>query len=411
MLFNSIDDLIPLIRADLEVYPVKSREKDLIYFHDSMGYARENFVLRKEVAGLLALMHESRSVTDIHKELLQHQSDVETDQILEFIQHLDNNRILFSPYFRKYSDEMEERFEQDAVRNPSCSGSSYPADAKEVKAMLDAAFRSVPASAQVSNASALFAPHIDPRVGLESYIKAFAPVKNLKPSTVVMLGTSHYAGSYYPFYEHTPFIASRKTFRTPLGESPAAGGIMDKIEKQKDRLGCSLSDRAHRVEHSLEMHLLFLHYMWDHPFEIVPVLVDSFDQLMYKEDGFLGKQVESMSGFLRSEFAGRDDVFFLISGDLAHIGRKFGDKEPARAMLPKVKLFDGEFLDHASRFRPEELLGLIKQKNDPFRICGFSPLLTYLNSMEKRGGRVTSYQVWDEAERESAVSFGSILYE
>lgn len=410
MLFNSKDELIPLIRADLEVYPVKSKDKELIYFHDSMGYAKDNFVLQKELAGLLALLDENRSVNDIHKELTKHQSDIEPDQILNFIQHLDNNRVLYSPYFKKYSSDLEERFEKESVREPACAGSSYSDDPAELTKMLDSAFDSILLPPQAKNARALYAPHIDPRVGLKAYVKAFAPLKKLKPNKVVILGTSHYAGSYFPFYENAPFITSRKSFKTPLGETYPDRKILDTIEKKADHLGCTLRDRAHRVEHSIEMHLLFLQYMWDHPFEIVPILVGSFDQLMYQEDDHLGEQVDNMSNFLESELAQQDDTFFLISGDLAHIGRKFGDKDPARSLLQQVKLFDGEFLDHASKHRTDDLFNLIRQENDPYRICGFPPLLTFLKSMKELEGEVTSYQIWDEAERESAVSFGSILY-
>ncbi|MEX0778633.1 MAG: AmmeMemoRadiSam system protein B [Balneolales bacterium] len=411
MLFNSKEELIPSIRADLEVYPVKSEDRELIYFHDSMGYAKENFVLQKELAGLLALLDENRSVNDIHKELTKHQSDVEPDQILNFIQHLDNNRILFSPSFKKYSKEMEERFEQENAREPSCAGSSYPLDPGELTDMLNAAFESVSPQQASSKPKALYAPHIDPRVGLESYIKAFAPLKNLKPTKVVILATSHYAGSYYPFYDNTPFIASRKSFKTPLGESHTDAKLLDELEKNADKYGCSLHDRAHRIEHSIEMHMLFLHYMWNHPFEIVPILVDSFDQLLYKEDGELGKQVDNMSRLLGSELTENEDTFFLISGDLAHIGRKFGDKNPARSMLQDVKLFDGQFLEHASNHQTEKLLKLMSKEKDQYRICGFPPIFTFLKSLQKVQGNVTSYQVWDEAERESAVSFGSILFE
>ncbi|MEX0685257.1 MAG: AmmeMemoRadiSam system protein B [Balneolales bacterium] len=411
MLFNSKEDFIPLIRADLDVYPVKTDERELIYFHDSMGYAKDNFVLQKEVAGLLALLDQSRSVNELHKELLKYQSDVGVDQILDFIRHLDENRILHSPYFKKISADIEEDFEKSKVRMPSCNGSSYPANPDELRQMLDAAFKEIRSVSPPASAKALYAPHIDPRVGLASYVKAFAPLKDLKPSKVVILATSHYSGSYYPYYEDTPFIASRKSFRTPLGETPAHQGFLDKIEGQADALGCSMKDRAHRVEHSIEMHILFLQYLWSHTFEIVPLLVGSFDQLLYKEDGHLGTQLENMSKFLHDEFSGQEDTFFLISGDLAHIGRKFGDKTPASAMLPEVKLFDGGFLEKASNNRPEELIKMVSKEKDAYRICGFPPLLTFLKGMEDVKGKVTSYQIWDEAERESAVSFGSILYE
>ena len=67
------------------------------------------------------------------------------------------------------------------------------------------------------NARALYAPHIDPRVGLSSYVKAFSTIRNLTPKKVFILATSHYSGMYGKLYEHYPFIISEKTFQLPNG--------------------------------------------------------------------------------------------------------------------------------------------------------------------------------------------------
>ncbi|HKK45723.1 MAG TPA: hypothetical protein VJ964_09390, partial [Balneolaceae bacterium] len=58
----------------------------------------------------------------------------------------------------------------------------------------------------------------------------------------------------------------------------------------------------------------------------------------------------------------------------------------------------------------EQMLDLMTQDMDPYRICGFPPLYTFLNSMPELRGKVMGYDLWDERERESAVTFGSILY-
>ena len=52
----------------------------------------------------------------------------------------------------------------------------------------------------------------------------------------------------------------------------------------------------------------------------------------------------------------------------------------------------------------------MKSNFDAYRICGFSPLMSLMKAMPDLKGKRVSYDVWDEKERESAVTFGSILY-
>ena len=40
----------------------------------------------------------------------------------------------------------------------------------------------------------------------------------------------------------------------------------------------------------------------------------------------------------------------------------------------------------------------------------FSPLVTFLTAFNGIEGKVLNYDVWDEKERESAVTYGSILF-
>jgi hypothetical protein len=56
------------------------------------------------------------------------------------------------------------------------------------------------------------------------------------------------------------------------------------------------------------------------------------------------------------------------------------------------------------------MLELMSRKYDPYRICGYPPLYSFLNIFPKLEGEILTYDIWDETERESGVSFGSILY-
>ncbi|MDZ7807638.1 MAG: AmmeMemoRadiSam system protein B [Gracilimonas sp.] len=279
---------------------------------------------------------------------------------------------------------------------------------------MDEAFEKLPTSDPVQTAKALYAPHIDIRVGMNSYTKAFSAIRNLTPKRVVMLATSHYSGMHPDIYEESPFVISNKNFEmvngTVKADHEAIEMIADRLRDDEKNYGVTFQDRAHRIEHSIEQHLLFINHLWKHDFTMIPILVGGLDELFYKADGFQGQQVENFSKLLQDFFGDDEDTFFLISGDLAHVGKKFGDQQPAKNLFEEVRTFDDKFMDHGASGSHKKLLELMSEKYDPYRICGYPPLLSFLKTMPDLKGEILTYDIWDEAEQESGVSYGSILY-
>jgi len=414
-LFNSLHKPIPHIRGDINIVDVEQDGQQFLYFHDDMHYATSNFALNRQVAGLLSFFDGTNTVMQISEKINTNGSHIEPQQILDFVQLLDRNRVLYSDNFRYFAEIDERNFEQKSTRAPSCINSSYPADPQEITSVFDKAFSASTSpdyhhEFNKSDIKALYAPHIDLRIGMKSYAQSFALLKDLTPKRVILLGTSHYASLYPDIYANTPFIASRKTFQLPLGNVPADQAVLDDMEARQSELGISFKDRAHRVEHSLELHLILLRYLWKHSFSIVPVLVGSFDELFYKKDGYLAEKIDSLGSYLYKNFYNDDDTLILISGDMAHFGRKFGDTLPAQSMFDEVKAFDDDFLALAEQADRSGMLNHISNGNDPYRICGFPPLYSFLSGFNDLKGTSLTYNIWDETERESAVSYGSVVY-
>ncbi|GAB5410057.1 MAG: AmmeMemoRadiSam system protein B [Balneolaceae bacterium] len=410
-LFNSYSLPIPPIRFDIQRIPVQQNGHSLIHFFDSMGYATPDFVIPSETETILSLIDGSRSVEDI----LKFSSDeVTKEQILGYARFLDEHGLLQSEYLESLSETIEAEYERSSFHPNSAAGISYPADADKLKIFLDNAFDQYNQSNPVLSAKALYAPHIDPRVGMSSYVKAFSAIKSLKPKRIVILGTSHYSGLYGNHYEDTPFIVSNKIFLMPNGDvisnTTDLTLILNRIQTEKNiDAGVSFQDRAHRIEHSIELHLLFLNYIWDHEFAIIPIVIGSLDELLYSKNSFREQQLDTFSSILKELY--QEDTFFLISGDLSHIGYKFGDQKEASNMFDEVKLNDDRFMNSGISGNPDKLISLMKEEFDPYRICGFPPLLTFLKAFPNLNGEILSYDLWDERERESAVSFGSILFQ
>lgn len=406
-LFNSKTDPIPEIRRDLNVIPIHENGDSYLYFRDPRQYATPDLALHQDTRTLLSLLDGRKSLNDLEPYL---DDTITKPDVLEFVQFLDKNRLLNSKYFREYAQNLELEYEQSNVHQSITAGGSYPKNTEELAQYLDEAFaQHLSTNGEAVKPKALYAPHIDPRVALGSYVEAFASIKELTPKKVVILATSHYAGWYPEVYENAPFILVDKDFQLPLGTIHRDQEIIEKLKNKQD-CGISTHDRAHRMEHSIELHLLFLSYLWQHEFTIVPFLVSSLQEVLYMQNGHHGQLVDRFTTLLNDQFGHDDETFFLVSGDLAHFGKKFGDKQAAATMFEEVKTFDRKFMEYGSTNKPHDLLKLMAEDIDPYRICGFPPLYTFLNSMPNLHGKVLNYDLWDEQERDSAVTFGSILY-
>lgn len=408
-LFDSFTDPIPPMRYDVQRIPVNQNGQSLIYMHDQMGYATADFAIPADAEAILSLINGVHSVEDI----ISYSSDeITKEQILEYVQFLDQHKLLRSKFFEAEAKRIEEEYEASKIHESNTAGSSYPSDPDQLKKFLDEAFETHESLEAVSDAKALYAPHIDTRVGLKSYVKAFSSIRDLKPKTVFILATSHYSGLYPEQYREAPFIISEKTFQMPNGNIGTDLAKLKALKQVHDDLGevsgICFNDRAHRTEHSIELHLLFLNHLWSHKFNIVPILVGGMDELLYSNISFRQQQLNRFSEQLKS--LADDDTFFLISGDLSHFGRKFGDDHEAATMFDEVRSNDEKFVQIAEKGSPDDMIKLMKTNHDAYRICGFPPLLTFLNTFESLQGKQLTYDLWDERERESAVSFASILY-
>ncbi len=405
-LFNSMTRKIPEIRPDLQIIQVRDQNRDVLVFYDSMGYVPQHFALDAKVRPLLSLFNGAFSLEEISRQI---NGDLKKEEILGFIQLLDEHAILNSPRYQKQRDQTETKFEQSGVRPAALAGVSYPENSEELSDFLgmDDAITSTQSGTH-SDIRALYAPHLDINAAKNQYVEAFSKISHLKPSRVLFLATAHYAGYYGRFYDDYPFIGSKKSFEVAGRTFPADHEILDILQQDSLNNGFTLKDRAHRVEHSIEIHLLYASQIWQHDFKIIPILTGSFDELFYHTSGDLATKIDRFTNTLSSLID--EDTFVLISGDLSHVGKKFGDKKPASQIRESVEKYDQQFLNHASKADSNNLLNYISEDIDATRICGFPPLYTYLNLETKKSGDLLNYYWWDEKDTESAVSIGSILF-
>jgi AmmeMemoRadiSam system protein B len=404
------------LRRDVGVIPINSENETVLYFTDPVSLCPNSLILPGAYNDLIPLFYAGFKLEDVLAQFPKSEQHQLENLLLRLTDLFDEYYLLENKHFKNKMEKIEASFEQNSVRPPTLAGSAYPDTEKEIRTGFDSIFKSILNRDQVisggfskgeSTPYALYAPHIDIRVAPEVYGESFARIAHLKPDHVYIIGTSHYAG-YYSQYDNSPIIFTEKDFQTPLGIIPN-NRSKTRALFDSSGAGATVADRAHRMEHSIEIQLIFLQYLWSHEFTITPILIGSLDELLYSD---LSNKFNTIDAFSKALHESKqENDLILISGDLSHIGKKFGDATTGIGMLDEVKAFDNETLDAASTGNSSELLSHIKSNLDAYRVCGYPPLFSFLKYLpEEITGNSFAYNYWDDSETESVVSYGSVLF-
>ncbi len=314
------------------------------------------------------------------------------------------------------------------VREPACIG-CYHADPDKLRVQLDGYFNAPggpgkpseewgvrseekkPSSSSPltphSSLRALLAPHIDYARGGVSYAWGYKELAERSEADLfVIVGTSHYSPAR--------FTLSRQDFKTPLGVVPTDQQYVNRIVAH---YGDGLFDDplAHLPEHSIELEVVFLQHLFGarRPIRIVPLLVGSFSDCVESgTDPAAMPDIARMVDALRRAEAGcGEPVCYVISGDLAHVGPKFGDEGPVKPrFLAKSRVQDRAILDRAEAADPTGYFQVIAAEGDARRICGLPPTWTVLQTSQPTRGRVLHYDQYVHPRGAESVSFASAAF-
>lgn len=202
----------------------------------------------------------------------------------------------------------------DPVRPPAVAGAFYPREARVLQAEVEG-YLAAARAPQARPPKAIIAPHAgyiySGPIAASIYAR-LAPLRG-RVTRVVLAGPAHRE------YVAGAAVPSTRAFGSPLGdvaldaEALAALRTFPFVE---------VSDRAHALEHSLEVHLPFLQSVLG-PFRLVPIVVGGADPAQ-------------MARILETVWGG-DETLVVVSSDLSHflpydVARE-RDRETADAIL------------------------------------------------------------------------------
>jgi len=396
----------PCLRPGLAAIPDEDTPGYVVVW-DQLRISPAPLRIPRGVFEVLPLFNGSRTLRDIQLETMRAAGGLllPLDTFAELVERLDAALFLDSPRFDEYL--------AGPVREPACLG-CYPAEPEKLRRQLRSYFVTkggpgIPSEPKAdARLRAVLLPHIDYARGHVSYAWGVKEIFERCPASIfVVVGTSHYSSNR--------FTLTRKNFKTPLGVVPTDQEFGDRLEKH---YGDGLYDDlyAHYPEHSIELEVVWLQLMYENvrPVKIVPLLVGPFRDCVDlnidpRERSDIRRMIDALQ---KTEDETPEPVCYIISGDLAHIGPKFGDPRPvAEPNLAHSRLQDQVLLDKAGAADADGYFRHVVAENDQRRICGLPPTYVVLEAARPSSGRLLHYNQYVHPQGHESVSFASMVFE
>jgi len=247
------------------------------------------------------------------------------------------------------------------IRPSPIAGQWYPAEAGRLKVNIQKYIEAAKLPPVTGDVLAIISPHAGHIYSGPVAGYAFAALGDLEPDVVAVVSPMHYP------YSQALITTGHDAYATPLGVIPVDQTALQELDAElRARLGFQLSRVRNDPEHSLEIELPFLQYVFKKEFKLLPVMVRDQHQPVPQALGeALGKVLQKRKGFL------------LASTDLSH----FYPQEMANRL-------DKTFLSQLEAFDPQGILD-IEEQGKGFA-CGHGAVAAVLWACQLLGGnRVT----------------------
>ena len=283
-------------------------------------------------------------------------------------------------------------------REAIVAGMFYPAEPERCRSEVARLLHDAGADLPGSGFRAGLVPHAGWAYSGRTAARTFAALAaGGSPDSVVLFGAVHAWGVA------RPSIYRRGSWETPLGDVDVDEGLADAVLKQT---GNQMADdpRAHAEEHSLEVQLPFIKYLFPEA-GIVPIAVPPTEH-----SALLGERVA------QGVQASGKVVYVVGSTDLTHYGPRYGHA-PA-GVGPGALLWarenDRRLLDRILALQVEEVVTLARREHSA---CGAGAIAATAAAARQLGARrgvlleyTTSYDVHPAGAPAEFVGYAAVVF-
>jgi AmmeMemoRadiSam system protein B len=250
------------------------------------------------------------------------------------------------------------------VRRPTQAGTFYEGTAESLKMQIENCFLhklgpgKIPQIVKTGprNVLGLVCPHAgyiySGPMAAHAYYKL---ASDGKPDVVVIFGPNHTG------YGSALAVMNEGSWRTPLGDVEIDSDIANQIVNESHIV--DVDESAHRFEHSIEVQLPFLQYLYDSNFKVVPICFLMQDLSSAREVGKATARV----------LAGKNAIV-IASSDMTHYEPQESASKKDRLVLEAV-----EAMDEA------ELYSVIEMQN--ISACGYGPIIALITAAKNLGAK------------------------
>ena len=241
------------------------------------------------------------------------------------------------------------------IRKPSVAGSFYAGSARELRQQIESCFRHPLGRGELPSVGKVEARHILGLVSPHAGYMYSGPVASHgffqiasegKPEVIVILGPNHHGiGAEVA-------LSKESKWQTPLGNIEVDEEIGEHVSSASRWV--KFDDQAHRWEHSIEVQLPFLQYIYGNGFRIVPIT-------MLRQDL---ETSQDLGQAIATALKGKDGVI-IASTDFTHY-------EPQSVASKKDRLA----LEAILNLDAEQLEKVVSAHN--ISMCGIGPVMTML---------------------------------
>jgi AmmeMemoRadiSam system protein B len=404
---------LPRLR-NVEAFPVEHEGERVVALRDPSGITPAVVLLPGPLLEIVSMFDGEHTVVDVQGVIMRKHGRLLTAEEIESVAaSLDEHGFLDSPRFAERQAALEAEFRAAPTRPATHAGGAYAGDPDELRRTMDAFFTApggpgaVGKRANGAPVRGIIAPHIDYHRGGPAYAWAYRDVaERCDADLFVIFGTCHAGLS-------EPFALTRKAYDTPLGAAAADHDFIDALIARASH-DCFAAELGHRGEHSIEFQAVFLRYLFagKRDFTIVPILASFAHEALAR-----GRKAEDdprvarfLDAVVETAAAQRRRVAFVAGADLAHVGPRFGDKQPVSdAHLKRIAREDLAMLEPVTRADAAGFFANIEADGDRRRICGFSPIYAMLRCLPGVSGTVRHYGYWPDPQ--AVVSYASMVFE
>jgi len=264
------------------------------------------------------------------------------------------------------------------MRRAVVAGAFYERERSDLEMQLRSCFSGIPREENKDIIGAVV-PHAG--YMYSGSVAASVYAKLPRADVFVILGTNHQGiGSL--------IAVSKEMWVTPLGEVEADDAFVDALSKRL----IDMDDTAHKYEHSIEVQLPFLQFLFDKNFHFVPISIALTEEETVRE---IGDDLANTVAQLDKK------VVLLASSDFTHY-------EPDKIAREK----DGYVIEAIKELDVAKFFKRVYERN--VTACGIAPIAAMMHAAKKLGateGKVVKYATSGDitGDRRAVVGYGGII--